>query len=439
MFKWLTLAALALLASIPSSANILRGGSGGATPPPPPGCAGAPFTNSCAAATWTADNNTTCQALYPFYWEIGNVSGPMVWDGSIGGTPITGVAANSLPAINSTTFNQWDSSSKWFMGMYVAQLRGGDANLTAADIAALNQSDGYANSATDTCPSSDTLATCLTIVNAGVYDIHSAPNAPCGNPNPQFSNFCNQPQSYQNPADIGVFFYSGSHFINEAENATPLSTTPPAHPLPPATLTAQIVAELTNGCACTLTLTGACVAPFTSGTQLPELCAQYQSGNFAYGGVNVAGQATGTAIAYRSALKGILAHQLYMYQSLDNHLVCANPGGNYTSNPPGGTSCNSPYSPITTVNQHYSIGHWVEDWYNSSSNYGDGAYSSPGAKGYYEWIDTTVTYYGVIARVAASGGQGQITEKCGALIRNAFTCGVNQTTGEPVPCSPFGG
>ena len=65
MFKWLTLAALALLASIPSSANILRGGSGGATPPPPPGCPGAPFTNSCAAATWTADNNTTCQALYP--------------------------------------------------------------------------------------------------------------------------------------------------------------------------------------------------------------------------------------------------------------------------------------------------------------------------------------------------------------------------------------
>lgn len=435
------LALLALLASVPSSAVILRGSGGTAAPPPPPSCVGAPFSTSCAAATWTADNNTTCTALYPFYWEIGNASGPIVADLYYTGNPVNQPPSNNpqLGAATAGTDMQYDSSSKWFTGIYVDQIRAGV--LLTADIAALTQSDGDANSAQDTCPASDDLPTCLAILNTNVYNPSTAPNAPCpstrypaGNPNPQLNQGCNQPQSYTLSLSVGYFYYSGSHFMNELENNTTLSGAGVYRQ----NITAAYVAELTNGCACTLT-GNTCGAPFTSGTQLPELCAAYQSNTFRFGGTNVAGQINSTAVAYRSVLKGILSHQLYAYLDLDTHLICTNPGGNYTNNPPGGANCNAVYGPITTVNQHYSIGHWVEDWYNSSSQYGDGAYSSPGAKGYYEWIDITQTYYGVVARVANNGGQGQITEKCAALIRNAFTCGVNQTTGFPVPCSPFAG
>lgn len=408
---------LTLLCTFSADGNVLLKGGGPSITPPLPSCTGAPNTNSCAAATYTADNNSVCTGQRPFYWEIGTSAGPLVAD-----LGVTGAPANSLPAINATTYNQYDSSSKWFMGMYVTQLRGGDSNLTANDIAALNQTDGYANNETDVCPLADSLPTCLAIVNNNAYNISSAPRSPCGNPVANYSIYCGEPQSYQASINIAQFFYAGVHFTNEAQNNTPLAgdTRVP--------LVAAVVAELTNGC----TLTA-------QGTQLPELCAAYQSGNFKYGGVNVAGQINGTATAYRSVLKGILSGQLYMSQSLNSHPVCANPGGNFTSNPPGGSSCNALYSPITNFNQHYSIGHWVEDWYISPTIYGDGAYSSPGAKGYYQWIDATLTYYGVMARVAKNGGQGQVSEQCGALIRNAFTCGVNQTGTLPVPCTPFVG
>jgi len=71
-------------------------------------------------------------------------------------------------------------------------------------------------------------------------------------------------------------------------------------------------------------------------------------------------------------------------------------------------------------NWHYSVGHWVED----ASNASDGAFSSPGAFGFYPWIDKTKTYYGVIARSTPGGALESVY--CGRQIRKAWTTGVAQ-------------
>jgi hypothetical protein len=66
---------------------------------------------------------------------------------------------------------------------------------------------------------------------------------------------------------------------------------------------------------------------------------------------------------------------------------------------------------------HYSIGHWVED----DPKVGDGAFSSPGAFGFYPWIDASKTYYGVVARAEAPGALESVY--CGRLIRKAWVTG----------------
>ena len=54
---------------------------------------------------------------------------------------------------------------------------------------------------------------------------------------------------------------------------------------------------------------------------------------------------------------------------------------------------------------------------------GDGAFSSPGAFGFYPWIDASKTYYGVLARQGAAG-TGVDSVNCGRLIRKAWVTGV---------------
>ncbi len=67
---------------------------------------------------------------------------------------------------------------------------------------------------------------------------------------------------------------------------------------------------------------------------------------------------------------------------------------------------------------HYSYAHWVED-----APGGDGAFSSPGAFGFYPWIDSSKTYYGIVSRAgrARDGeGAGYASALCGHEIRRAF-------------------
>jgi hypothetical protein len=103
---------------------------------------------------------------------------------------------------------------------------------------------------------------------------------------------------------------------------------------------------------------------------------------------------------------------------LGNDAVCTNP-----------TTCPTAiFSPITgsasvTESWHYSLAHWVED----DPAVGDGAFSSPGAYGFYPWVDATRTIYGVLAREAEfTGHNGYDSAACGRSIRNAWVTGTAQ-------------
>ncbi len=57
---------------------------------------------------------------------------------------------------------------------------------------------------------------------------------------------------------------------------------------------------------------------------------------------------------------------------------------------------------------------------------GDGAFSSAGAFGFYPWIDSGKTYYGVVARQVFAQNAGYDSARCGRLIRKAWITGAVQ-------------
>src|SRR5262249_48883407 len=95
------------------------------------------------------------------------------------------------------------------------------------------------------------------------------------------------------------------------------------------------------------------------------------------------------------------------------------------------SDCNALYSPVNESRPgmptndvsdekwHDSIAHWVEE---------DGTFSSPGADGFYPWIDASKTYYGILARFDPStqssgedsGPAYYASVRCGRAIRNAW-------------------
>jgi hypothetical protein len=132
-----------------------------------------------------------------------------------------------------------------------------------------------------------------------------------------------------------------------------------------------------------------------------------------------------TSDGYAVFLRNILNGTYQMSQTLSAFPVCTN------STVPG---CNAVpgKSPIAAASNnaeawHYSLGHWIED----DPTVGDGAFSSPGALGFYPWIDKTSTYYGLLVReddsAETSGAyQGYQSAVCGRLIREAWMSGVEQ-------------
>jgi hypothetical protein len=98
--------------------------------------------------------------------------------------------------------------------------------------------------------------------------------------------------------------------------------------------------------------------------------------------------------------------------------VCTNPA----------TCPEASYAPIPADESwHYSLGHWVED----DPLVGDGAFSSPGAFGFYPWIDASKTNYGVLARhvnVSVTGDDpvAVASVMCGRNIRRAWATGTAQ-------------
>ncbi|HSW05264.1 hypothetical protein [Aquabacterium sp.] len=128
----------------------------------------------------------------------------------------------------------------------------------------------------------------------------------------------------------------------------------------------------------------------------------------AYSSPQLAGGGIASPAAYALFLRKLLTGQLVMGNLLGSNPVCTNK-----------LTCGTTqaiFAPIPpTESWHYSVGHWVED----DPVLGDGAFSSPGAFGFYPWIDASRTTYGVLARVAPMGAFDSV--QCGRLIRKAWT------------------
>ena len=139
--------------------------------PPPPG----PPGNSAriAAATATAQSSSNaCNAIRPFYWEIGDRSAALA-SGAVGGN-----------AYGPGTSMNIASASKWLYGAYVVQRRAGV--LTPEDIQHLTFRSGYTRFAI--CLPGQTVDGCLNYLNNGV----------------------------QVPTSIGRFDYGGGHMQKHA-------------------------------------------------------------------------------------------------------------------------------------------------------------------------------------------------------------------------------
>ncbi len=323
-----------------------------------PNTAGPPTTSSVTAAEQTAQNATSCTALQPFYWEIGDAQGALASGSSTqtGGTAVT--AATKLLLA---------SASKWIYGMYVVQNRGGAANLSAADVKFLNFTSGYSymdtltQSATCTAPATgaDSINYCLTLPSSTPGETYASHNA----------------------ATDGVFDYDGGHEENHA---------------------GQLQPEI-NGL--DTTQLGAAIA---AGLNVSGITLRYNQ-------PLLAGGIFASANDYSAILRAVLAGRLGMLDALGTNAVCAWVGA----------GCDAASSPAVTVKWHYSIAHWIED----DPATGDGAFSSPGAFGFYPWIESNKRFYGVISRYAPANGEiqnGLASSQCGHALRTAWETGLPQ-------------
>jgi hypothetical protein len=318
------------------------GGTGGTVTPP----AGLTDQQRATAATQTAQNNSSCTAIQPFYWEVGDQRTPLA-SGTAGGT-----------APNSTTPMLIASASKWFFGAYMLELRSGQ--LTANDIAALTMQTGYTNLSYDACLKLSRAAQDLETVDQCFQAANLSGN-----------------NSDQTTANIGKFFYNGGHFQKYADIDLNLGG------MNNATLKAAVAAQIG------------------------------QDFSFTYDSPQLAAGVATTPSDYGFFLRKILSNQLRMHNFLGASAVCTNPN----------TCANAVSTPIpSTESWHYSLAHWVED----DPTVGDGAFSSPGAFGFYPWIDSTKTYYGMLSRYSLIPAASAQSVLCGRKIRKAWLTGTQQ-------------
>lgn len=125
------------------------------------------------AASATVLNNTNCQVINPFYWEIGDATGVLV------------AGSNGDGSITRTTSLSIASATKWLFGAYVAQRRNGALNTT--DLSYLTMSSGYTSLGALSCSLLDVSATVQNCFNFLGNDTFTA-------------------------AYAGKFFYNGGHF-----------------------------------------------------------------------------------------------------------------------------------------------------------------------------------------------------------------------------------
>lgn len=131
-------------------------GSPSPSPGPAPAPAPAPSDDErAAAATGTALSHPLCNAIRPFYWEIGDRDAALA-SASVGGTAFTAATAMNIA-----------SASKWIYAAYVLERRAGAP--TADDVEFLTLRSGYSSMAALSCGGSATVDTCLSLGTNGVY------------------------------------------------------------------------------------------------------------------------------------------------------------------------------------------------------------------------------------------------------------------------------
>ncbi|WP_296224298.1 hypothetical protein [Ralstonia sp. UBA689] len=114
-----------------------------------------------------------------------------------------------------------------------------------------------------------------------------------------------------------------------------------------------------------------------------------------------------TPAAYGQFLRRLLRGEYLLGRMLGQHAVCTEPG-----------SCPTAVSTPAAQPWHYALNYWIEDQPG-----GDGAYSSPGAFGFYPWISADKRHYGMIVRETRAPRAYIRSAACGALIRRAFAEG----------------
>ncbi len=191
--------------------------------------------------------------------------------------------------------------------------------------------------------------------------------------------------NHYSPIDVGHFYYNGGHFQFYADDNS------------------LNLGDKTNA------------------TLADEMKNQLGQGlNIAYSSPQLAGGAHLTPGDYAQFLQKIVSGGLAIRDHLGEDPVCTNKD----------TCDTAIYSPAYPHSWHYSWGHWVED---DPTNGDDGAFSSPGAFGFYPWIDASKKYYGILARresvldaVLENASPYKDSAMCGRLIRKAFLTGVEQ-------------
>lgn len=295
-----------------------------------------PHHAAITAALQVATDDAHCQAIEPFYWEIGDARQTLV----------SGAEGAKAPV--ATTVMPVASASKWVFAAYVVQRRGGE--LSTKDIEALTMQSGYTSHRHASCirvlparRAAQTVGDCLQQGNNGQYT----------------------------PQHRGHFFYNGGHYQHYAATTLGLA----------GDNNAALADEIRRGLG----------MPFT----------------FSYGSPQPAGGMSTSASDYAGFLRALLRGDLRLGSHLGEHAVCAQP-----------ERCpQALHSPIPADRQwQYALGHWVE----SDPATGDGAFSSPGAFGFYPWIDAGRRYYGILARHKRGKQSAFASVECGRRIRQAF-------------------
>ncbi|MBK6862906.1 MAG: hypothetical protein IPG91_04700 [Ideonella sp.] len=303
---------------------------------------------------------------------------PFYWEiGDRSGVIVSGSVGSGAPT--RATPMAIASASKWLYAAYAVQKVGGVAGLDPVqDVPFLNFTSGYTWATSlgpGICGRDDTVQECV-----------------------DFNN------STLDPGNLGLFNYDSGHMeVHAASRRIGLG---PFGNLP--------LADAVLGT--------------TTGSSNP--------GSNTYTEPLLAGGVQSSAAAYAAFLTRMLSGSLAMRDVLiDDGRALGTASYKVATTGPG------TFSPLAgatnaagrTENWNYSLGHWVED----DPTYGDRALSSAGAFGFYPWIDRTVTYYGIVARLAPPGGQqyeGFQSAQCGRLIRQAFVQGeavITQTVPTP--------